>query len=527
MRRPRPLGRAGVIGTHALSRVTRLGARTRDLAVLAGVVLIAALLRLPGLAERGGWDSDQGVDMATLQAFVTHGVVPLLGPQTSIGNVHHGALYYYLLSPAAIPGGGTDPTAVVLWIALAGIVAVGVAWWVGRAMGGPVAGLVAGLLAATSATAVGGSTFIWNPNLLPLAAALAIAFGWRAWTSHDARWWLAAGAAQAVVQQAHLLGIVALPALMALWLDDLRRAPDRRGSIVRWGLAAGVVIALGYLPLLVHEVGSGFDQTRAALDYLRAGGDASGPGFAFRLFFVPLRVAAWPLVGLVTDAPAVAVIAVVGAVALVGWRVMASRGEEATATRWLAGWVVSSTLLLTLFISSLATVTPLPVDHYHAFVDPAVIVLVALGAAALWKRDQVGRGLAVVGVTALVAWNLGTQPPAVAANGDWPAARAAAARLEPELRDVPTALLDVPPFKPVTAYSYPLGLLGITPVDVSAARRVVVICDDLFEHVVGAACRGPAEAAALDRAGVVGPVLLDRFEPAPGRTISVYERAAR
>jgi len=55
----------------------------------------------------------------------------------------------------------------------------------------------------------------------------------------------------------------------------------------------------------------------------------------------------------------------------------------------------------------------------------------------------------------------------------------------------PTALLDVPPFKPVTAYTYPLGLLGVTPVDVSAASRLVVICDDLFQAVVGAACRGP------------------------------------
>jgi 4-amino-4-deoxy-L-arabinose transferase-like glycosyltransferase len=242
--------------------VTRGSARARDLAVLGGLLVIAALLRLPGLAGRGTWDADQGNDMATLQAFVTHGAVPLLGPPTSIGNVHHGALYYYLLAPAAIPAGGTDPTAVVLLIALAGIAAVAVTWWLGRAMGGPIAGLVAGLLAATSAAAVGGSTFIWNPNLLPLAAALALAFGWRAWVTGNARWWLAAGAAQAVVQQCHILGIIALPALAALWLADLRRSPGRRRPIARWGLAGAALIALGYLPLLLHELGSG--STRRA-----------------------------------------------------------------------------------------------------------------------------------------------------------------------------------------------------------------------------------------------------------------------
>jgi len=74
---------------------------------------------------------------------------------------------------------------------------------------------------------------------------------------------------------------------MALWLADLRRSPDRRRSILRWGLAGLALIALGYLPLLLHELGSGFDQTRAALDYLRSGGDSSGPGLVVRLLFVP------------------------------------------------------------------------------------------------------------------------------------------------------------------------------------------------------------------------------------------------
>ena len=48
-----------------------------------------------------------------LRALVRDGVVPLLGPPTSIGDVHHGALYYYLLAPAAFLTGGDSPLAVV------------------------------------------------------------------------------------------------------------------------------------------------------------------------------------------------------------------------------------------------------------------------------------------------------------------------------------------------------------------------------------------------------------------------------
>jgi hypothetical protein len=52
---------------------------------------LAALARLPDLATRGTWDADQGHDMLVLRALVRDGIVPLLGPPTSIGDVHHGA----------------------------------------------------------------------------------------------------------------------------------------------------------------------------------------------------------------------------------------------------------------------------------------------------------------------------------------------------------------------------------------------------------------------------------------------------
>ena len=35
------------------------------------------------------------------RAFTREGVVPLLGPKTSVGEFHHGAFYYFLLAPAA------------------------------------------------------------------------------------------------------------------------------------------------------------------------------------------------------------------------------------------------------------------------------------------------------------------------------------------------------------------------------------------------------------------------------------------
>ena len=57
------------------------------------------------------------------------------------------------------------------------------------------------------------------------------------------------------------------------------------------------------------------------------------------------------------------------------------------------------------------------------------------------------------------------------------------------------------------------------------ATRVTVLCDALFEEVVGLACEGPAEEARMEELGIAAGPLVARFEAAPGRWISIYEIA--
>ena len=210
--------------------------------------------------------------MLVLRALIRDGVVPLLGPPTSIGDVHHGALYYYLLAPAAALTRGDLPLAVVLLIALAGIAAVIVTWWLAREMAGPVAGLVAGLAMAISPATIDESTFIWNPNLIALSSAIALTGAWRAWTTRRPAWWLLAAVGTAVTMQSHVLGATLLPIVAALLIADLRRrtvASERR-ALVRMGLAGLAVIALSFTPLVINELTTDFSEVQAALAYLRA-----------------------------------------------------------------------------------------------------------------------------------------------------------------------------------------------------------------------------------------------------------------
>ena len=533
------------VRTPRLERATLL-----DLLALAVLLLLAAALRFTDLSTRGPWDADQGHDMLVLFRFVSEGDWPLLGPPTSIGNFHHGALYYDLLAPAAWLG-GSDPAIVTGAIALSGTAAVGLVWWIARAVAGPaggrIAGFVAGLVAALSASAISESTFIWNPNLIAFSGALTIAAGWRAWTTGRARWWLLAALGQAITMHSHVLGIVFLVPVAALLVADARRRPPgTRRALVGVGLGALAILLASYLPLVAHELGHDFAETRALIAWL------SGPGAPValdpisRLLFVGLRIVAWPLTGLLTDALGPGTMASLGVLVVLSWRLRAAAGPERDFVRWLAFALLWSWLALGLGVAGLATVTPLPVDHYHAFLDPLVFLLVGLGTAAAWEirpRPDLPPGrtagpaaaavaptaalartltparmLVLVALGALLAWNVGHWPPAVAPDGGYPAAARAGARIEASAGPDPVAFVSLPEFKTAEAYLFPLVRDGHAIGEPATATTLVVVCDALFITD----CGGPAEDPVAAAAGLGR--LVDRFVAAPGRTISIYRR---
>ena len=485
-----------------------------ELLGLLGIIVIAALLRLPGLDVRGAFDADQGHDMLVL-AGMLRGDIPLLGPPTSIGTFHHGAVYYYALAPAVLLF-GPDPVAVTGWIALWGVAAVAATWWLGRLLGGPVAAVVAGLLLAISPAGIDSSTFIWNPNLIPLAAAVAFASAIHAWRARSAAWWLVVATGAMVTMQAHVLGVVVLPPLVVAYLADVRRAgrEQRRRGVVLAGIGGALIIALSYVPLAIHELQTDFGELRAIASYVTGDGRGAASGLLDRLTIVAVRSIVWPFAGLVTAEPvrslgALVLFVLSGAIALV----RGSAPERRSTGFVLAsvGWAVLS---LAVAAPSLAVIVPgLPNDHYHAFLDPLLVAVVGAGAARLsgleitrrptatparWIGPLAAGGL-LVGFTliAVSAW-----PPSQSPDGGWRAAQRDAATIDALTAGQPYALVGIPPFKTTNAVRFPLQQLGSTPPgpdDVAAGgpRLLVFVCDPMFEEVVGAACGGPAEQAWL------------------------------
>ena len=523
----------------------------RELLGLLVILGLTAVTRLPGLDARGPFDADQGSDMLVLAALL-RGEIPLLGPPTSIGTFHHGAVYYYLLAPA-VGLFGPNPVAVTGWIALFGIGAVAATWWLARMVGGPLAAAAAGLLAAVSPSGIDESTFIWNPNLIPLASALAFAGALRAWQTGSPRWWLLAGAGAMVTMQCHVLGIVVLPPLVAAFVADLRRrtrANSPRRPLLLAGAGALAIIAVAYLPLLAHELRNDFSETRAIVGYIVGGGRAANAGLIERVVTVGLRSTTWPFAGLVTDRPAISMFVFALVAALMAVAAFVGRRRD----RWAAGWLLAaigwSVVALAVFAPSLAVVTKgLPNDHYHAFLDPLVVALTGVGLArlaGLGARTRepaatgapaaiprgIGRAAAIVAggvlvVAAVIAW-----PPAVSPDGGWPAARNDAEGIEAFAAGTPYVLAGVPELKTLNALRFPLQQLGVDPPgpdalgSAGAPGLVVVVCDPVLEPMTGAPCGGPAETAWLAGRGLDLPLLATTHDAAR-RVISYFGSTTR
>ena len=540
-------------------------------------------LRFANLASRGPFDSDQGNQMLGVWTALKSGQLPHVGPLSSIGTFHHGALTYDLWLPAVWLGNG-DPTFVVAETALGGLLVVALVWWVARTIGGPPAGLIAALLAAVSAGLIGYSTFIWNPTLVEPGAALAVLGTWQAWRNRDPRWWLVAAAGLAIVMQAHIVGpMLALP-IGAAYVASIWRGPSgSRRRELAWGLGAAGLIVLTYLPFLVYELEHGFAETRSIVAYFGSSDSVSRFSAPVRVILAGIRIPAWPLTGwpLMGRISGFPVAVTVAASLLMGllWRALVVRRElvrrgaalgaaadEAALggnalgdasppnasdvpaaqpdagleaeppldDRWDGLALVGLGLLVLIVVPgvalrNVAEIQVLPTEQYHAYADPLVLIAAGLVLGGLWRTRRrwrgvpLGRLVVAVIVAGLTVWNATEWPPLTSPDGGWPAAHAAAQRIEADAAGGSIGFVALPAIKGADAYVYPLTYDGATLTSPAAAGTVVVLCDSFW--IAGGCGDSTAEAGWLaDASAGEGLALVERFSPAPDRTLSVYRR---
>jgi mannosyltransferase len=238
-----------------------LSAQRRHWWLLAGIVLVGAVLRFPTLGEQSFW-----TDEATTWQIVAHGLGHVLHqvPQTESTP----PLYYVLLWCWSRVFGLSEVGLRSL-SAVFGTATIVVMWAIGRRVASERAGLVAALLTAANPFLVWYSQEARAYALLLLLSAVSVLALVRVLSSPSRGRALAWGVTAALALAAHYYAIVVIVP-EALWLAVVLR---RRGLLTLERIALGVlpivVVGAAQLPLMIHQNDgrAGYISTSGSLPY--------------------------------------------------------------------------------------------------------------------------------------------------------------------------------------------------------------------------------------------------------------------
>ena len=248
----------------------------RNAWLLLGVILlVAAGLRLTrlGLVE---FKYDEATTARSALAVARQGHLPLVGMVSSAGPRNPALMSYLLAPPFAL---SRDPRLAAGWLALLGVAAVAITYWLGRTFFDRRVGALAAALFAASPWAVFQSRKLWTQNLpivtlLFVTALLTLVLRRKSWAL---AWAMAAAGCLVGLHLGGLAFLFVLGAVLLLFHDHVRPGP------LLLGLGLLLVILA---PYVVHDARHGWSNLRA----FRNLGSAS-TGLNLRAFTMAARVA--------------------------------------------------------------------------------------------------------------------------------------------------------------------------------------------------------------------------------------------
>jgi 4-amino-4-deoxy-L-arabinose transferase-like glycosyltransferase len=227
-----------------------------EVILISVIVLLSLFLRIYKIDQYLTFLGDEGRDVRIVRDLITKGNLVFIGPQTSVGNMYLGPLYYYLIAPS-LALFGLSPIGPAVMNALIGSLVVFGVWFVGRQWFSSLAGLLGALLYALSPVAIIYSRSSWNPNPTPLFA-LICAYGmYLVWQNKEYKWLPWVGLSFAAALQMHYLALLLLPFLGIFWLLTLIREKKNqilKHKILIFTLFAFLIFCAMMFPLVLFDL---------------------------------------------------------------------------------------------------------------------------------------------------------------------------------------------------------------------------------------------------------------------------------
>ncbi len=224
--------------------------------LVAVIIIVSLFLRLYRIDEFMTFLGDEGRDVRVVRDLITKGNLVFIGPQTSIGNMYLGPLYYYMMAPALFLS-GLNPVGPAIMNALLGTMTVFLTYFLGRRWFSKTAGIIAALLYAISPVAIIYSRSSWNPNPMPLFALICIWGIYEVWQNKKYFWLSVVGLSYAFALQMHYLGLLLAPVLGIFWLitlNEIKKDQKQKKIFVTQTILAVLLFLILMSPLLLFDL---------------------------------------------------------------------------------------------------------------------------------------------------------------------------------------------------------------------------------------------------------------------------------
>ena len=142
-----------------------------DLLVLAIIFCIGLALRLYNLTDNFIFGYDQARDAQRIYDLLYLKDIKLVGPETDIPGIFHGALYYYLIAPVYYIF-KFDPNYVAVFLSIINLFGIFIVYYAGKILFNKNVGLIAALFFAFSYEQASYSRFISNPSPMSVSTGL-------------------------------------------------------------------------------------------------------------------------------------------------------------------------------------------------------------------------------------------------------------------------------------------------------------------------------------------------------------------
>jgi len=229
------------------------------IALIIVILTISSFTHLYRINHTYIFNNDEARDVLIIKKMVDTGKPVLLGPQTSIGNMYLGPIYYYLMTPSLLIS-RMDPVGPAIMVGLFGIATSYLLFFYGSKKYGLLGGTIASLLYSLSPVMLHYSRSSWNPNIIPFfAISLIISADYK----HKKLSWLLFGLCAGVLFQLHYVALALVFIIGIYKLKQSHQIQDVLTAILGFFIVSS--------PFWLFEFRHNFVNSQALFTFLREG----------------------------------------------------------------------------------------------------------------------------------------------------------------------------------------------------------------------------------------------------------------